>query len=87
MNEQPVAPMPTPELPKEDDSLEAMETGSLFKTEKKVEIDDSAHYKLDTKNYLKQVLIILILATAFLLLAALLLYKGEVDQAATLFQL
>jgi hypothetical protein len=87
-NPTPVTPVPKiPEPPVEDDSLEVMETGSLFQTETVTEIDDKKPFKLDTTKYLKQALLIILIVAAFLILAMIFLFKSEIDEAAKLTNL
>lgn len=84
----PVTPPPMPK-PDEGESLDyapgVETTGSLFKKEQGSDLPhEDVPFKMDNKQLIRGMLIVLII-TLFFLLVAFLLFRPQLEQAATLF--
>ena len=79
-------PVSPPTDPKEGESLESVDTtGSLFKKEQGSDLPhQDVPFKMDNKQLIKG-MIIVILLTLFFLIVAFLLFRPQLEQAATLF--
>ena len=79
-------PVTPPTDPKEGESLETVDTtGSLFKKEQGSDLPhQDVPFKMDNKQLIKG-MIIVILLTLFFLIVAFLLFRPQLEQAATLF--
>lgn len=74
-----VQPPTDPNQQTEGDTLDGVDSGSLFETETKTEADTKQPYKLEYGTYAKQALAILVVISFVVILAIVLFYRPAIE--------